>query len=84
MCRKTFMLFLLIDNFERRVLRIERTTAVHSRYSGPVLCKTITHFFNFIFANVVSFKSVGCINLGWSVSKAVHCRVLDLPGGEKT
>ena len=25
MCRKTFTLFLLIKNFERRVLRIERT-----------------------------------------------------------
>ena len=49
---------LLMNNFERRVLRIERTTAVHSRgicrnnfscsvVSGAVLCKTNTvHIFN--------------------------------------
>ena len=28
--------------------------------------------------------SAGCINLGWSVSKTVHYRVLDLPGDKKT
>ena len=27
--------------------------------------------------------SAGCINLGWSVSKTVHCRVLNLPGDKK-
>ena len=40
-------------------------------------------FFHFFFVSVVSFLSAGCINLAWSVSKTVHCRVLDLPGDKK-
>ena len=43
-CVETFTLFLLINNFERRVLRIERTTVLYILDRGPVLCKTITHF----------------------------------------
>ena len=39
---------------------------------------------NIFIASVVSFKPAGCINLGWSVKKTVHCRVLNLPGDEKS
>ena len=36
-----------------------------------------------LYSSEVSFLSAGCINLSWSVSKTVHCRVLDLPGDKK-
>ena len=42
---KTFTLFLLINNFERRVLRIERTTAaVHSRQWSCAMQNNYTFF----------------------------------------